>query len=375
LAVLCALLLGLIMGGGALYYWSGPGLTWGTPRAWYFVILSALLAVAIICAPWPRITMVVLSLAAVEIGFGLGSAALQRRHMFEGDLLPLNDVPHVEREWHPLLQAVREPIGLRSPDRLRATTVVAVFGGSTTEDIASADGDKWSQRLEAILGADRFSVVNHGSAGFSTTQMVLQTAFYESSLGVQPTCAVYYIGGIDIENSHMPDLDSAYANYQVPSLVDELQVRRLNPGFLSVSPTLHYLVRLVVYAFDTVRPARLSPWGLTDEPDPVLESMFVRNVRTISAINRERGIRSIWIGEVAAPAAEDIEERDLMLKGLLLHLDETLRREAAALGDAYIHVPWSAFTADDFERGGHFVAKGSLKFATMIAPEIQVSCR
>ena len=375
LSVLCSVLMGIVVGGSALYYWSGPGLAWGTPRAWYFIFVSTLLAVGILCAPWPRITMVALSLAALEIGFGLGSATLAGRGMFNGDLLPLNEGTQVKREWHPLLQAVRKPIGLRSPDKLRTTTVIAVFGGSTAEDVAVPDGEKWSERLEALLGSDRFSVINYGSLGYSTSQMVVQTAFYEAASGVQPTCAVYYVGGIDSEFSHVPNLDPAYADYQVPSLIDALGVRRIGLRALSVSPTLSYLARLAVLAFDTARPPNFPDRQIRAEPDPALEAIFVRNVRTISAINRQRGTRSLWIGEVVPPSATQLDDRDLMLRGLLLHLKETLQREVTALGDVYIPVSDSAFTPDDFAGDMHFVAKGSNKFAATIAPAIEATCR
>ena len=375
LTVLCSVLMGIVAGGGALYYWLGPGLAWGTPRAWYFMFVGTLLAVGILCAPWPRIAMVVLSLAALEIGFGLGSAALAGRGMFNGDLLPLNEGPQVKREWHALLQGVRKPIGLRSPDKLRTTTVIAVFGGSTTEDVAVADGDKWTVRLQALLGSDRFSVINYGSLAYSTSQMVVQTAFYESASGVQSTCAIYYVGGIDSEFSHIPNLDPGYADYQVPSLIDSLGVRRIGLRALSVSPTLSYLARLAVLAFDTARPPNFPDRQIRAEPDPALETIFVRNIRTISAINRQRGIRSLWIGEVVPPNATKSDERDLMLQGLLMHLKETLQREVTALGDIYIPVPESSFTLDDFAGDMHFVAKGSRKFAAMIAPAIEANCR
>jgi lysophospholipase L1-like esterase len=375
LAVLCSLLMGLVVGGSALYFWSGPGLTWGTPRAWYFIFVGTLLAIGILCAPWPRIAMVVLSLAALEIGFGLGSAALAGRGLFNGDLLPLNEGMHVEREWHPLQQAVRKPVGLHSSDKLRTTTVIAVFGGSTAEDVAVPDGEKWSQRLEALLGPERFSVINHGSLAYSTSQMVVQTAFYESASGIQPTCAVYYVGGIDVQFSYMPNLDPGYADYQAPSLIDALEVRRIGLRALSVSPTLSYLARLAVLAFDTARPANLPDREIRAEPDPALEAIFIRNVRTISAINRQRGIRSLWIGEVVPPSATKIDERDLRLQGLLSHLKETLQREVTALGDVYIPVAESAFAADDFADSVHFAAKGSQKFAAIIAPAIEATCR
>jgi hypothetical protein len=60
---------------------------------------------------------------------------------------------------------------------------------------------------------------------------------------------------------------------------------------------------------------------------------------------------------------------------LLSRLNELLRREAAALGDLYVDVPLSAFGTDDFADGEHFAARGSLKFARLVAPKIADACR
>jgi hypothetical protein len=45
------------------------------------------------------------------------------------------------------------------------------------------------------------------------------------------------------------------------------------------------------------------------------------------------------------------------------------------LGDTYVEVPIDDFQSDDFSDPSHFVAKGSLKFATRLAPEIAAACR
>jgi hypothetical protein len=52
------------------------GISWGTPRCWYFVYIAGLLAAALAVARWPKVAAALLSLAAIEIGLGFGSAVL-----------------------------------------------------------------------------------------------------------------------------------------------------------------------------------------------------------------------------------------------------------------------------------------------------------
>ncbi|TAJ87804.1 MAG: hypothetical protein EPO10_25820 [Reyranella sp.] len=373
----------------------------GSPRVWYFAYVAILLGLGIVCAPWPRITMVVLSLAAVELGLGLGSVALTRHDLAKSDLLPSDRPREVIRTWHPLLQAANVPTsanasgkyhvdsqGLRgrerSPGELRDKTVVAVFGGSTTEDLAVRDGETWPERLEALLGGERFAVLNHGVTSNSTVQIAIRTAFYQPAYGTQPDCAVYLVGGGDVASAHFRNLDPGYADYQTPFLIDALEVRRVERLLPAVSPLLRLLGRLAAFAFDTARAPK--PDGqVSADPDPALEAIFTRNVRTISAINRQRGIATVWVGEVFDHASlEAANWRGSLwapfvslgdLRALLSRLTGILQREAAALGDTYIAIDEKQFVPADFWDGEHFSPTGSSKFAAMIAPRVAEVCR
>lgn len=373
----------------------------GSPRSWYFAYLALLLALGIVCARRPRITMVVLSLATVELGLGLGSVAMTRHDLADSDLLPPNGPREVERVWHPLLQATNVPTsggrhgkyhvdsqGLRGRERtlqeLRDKTVVAVFGGSTTEDLAVRDGETWPERLEGLLNGDRFAVLNHGATANSTVQIVIRTAFYQSAYGRLPDCAVYYVGGTDINSSHIRGLDPGYATYQTPLLVDALEARRIERLLPSVSPLLRLVGRLAAFAFDTVRAAPKPEGQVSADPDPALDAIFMRNVRAISSINRERGIATVWIGEVFDFASLDKSGRHTMwapylrvadLQVLLARLNGILQREAALLGDTYVALDEKQFESADFADGEHFSSLGAAKFAAMIAPRVAAVCR
>ncbi len=402
IAVLLSLALAAVATGLVWRYRLATELVPGSPRSGYFAYIAILLGLGIVCARWPRITMVVLSLATIELGLGLGSVAMTRHGLADSDLLPANGPREVERTWHPLLQAANVPTsqtshgkyhvdsqGLRgrerSPQELRDKTVVAVFGGSTTEDLAVADGETWPERLEGLLGKDRFAVLNHGATANGTVQIVIRTAFYQQAYGVPPDCAVYYVGGTDINGSHIRNPDPGFATYQTPFLVDALEARRVEHMLPQLSPLLRLLGRLAAFAFDTARAPPKPEGRVSAEPDPALEAIFLRNVRSISSINRERGIATIWIGEIFDFASLDRADgrgglwglylKVADLQALLLRLNGLLRREAEALGDTYIPLDDKQFETDDFADGEHFSAKGAARFASLIAPRVGEVCR
>ena len=379
----------LAIGGGTvvLVYGLARDAAAGSPAAWFFAYVSALLALGIICAPWPRITMVVLSLAALELGIGLGAAVMAEHERGAAiGIFPDRDVRSATRVWHPLLQAANVPTpagtrtrfhvdlqGLRgrerSPGELKDRIVVTVFGGSTAENIALSDGETWPERLEALMGADRFAVLNRAVSGNSTVEHVIRTAFYQNAYGVAPRCVIYYVGGQDIANAHFRNLDPGYADYHTPALVDILEARHSDRAPVAMSPILRLLQRGATALFDTVRPVADPKGTPGTEPDTALEAIFARNVRTISAINRERGVRTIWIGEVfnEAPPPPDVSPHakwtpfiDLKdLNRLLAHLRSVLKQEATALGDVHVDVDKSRLDGSHFVDAEHFSAKGA----------------
>ena len=129
------------------------------------------------------------------------------------------------------------------------------------------------------------------------------------------------------------------------------------------------MARLVDTAGPAAEPARTRAAGA----DPDLEAIFVRNLRAISAINRQRGIKTIWIAQTmnrkagnkgAAALAEGTER-----------LNAVLKREAEAMGDVFIDVPADTFEAGDFKDIIHFVPTGSDKMAHLLAPVLADACR
>lgn len=410
LSLLTAIILGVALATVALLLWLRPeqangasrGLSWGTPRGWYFVYLAALVTTGAFFARWPRLAATVLSLAALEMGLGFGSALLYVSRLTDSSALFPNNYNRPPYGWHPLLQALPVPTPpgqektarvfinserLRGPERttaeLKDKIVIALFGGSTTLDFASPNGQSWGERLEQALGPDRYAVLNHGVAGYTTAEHVMQTAFYEQAFGVPPHCAFYYIGWNDLTNAHIRNLDPGYADFHMRGQIDFLEARRLDDPLISISPILKFLSRFAILAFDTARPAGQPRGTISSKPDPRLEEIYLRNIRSISAINRQRGIVTLWIGQVMNTRlmASDsmrgwvrlVPDRDVW--PLIAHLNTLLRHEADTLHDLYVDVPVAAFGPEDFIDEGHFSPAGSMKFAHYVTPAAREACK
>ena len=117
--------------------------------------------------------------------------------------------------------------------------------------------------------------------------------------------------------------------------------------------------------------------------DPALEALYERNIRSISAINRGRGIATIWVGQLVNREKLQgdgrygwlplVRDRDVW--PLLERFNAILERTAKASGDTYVAVPPDAFTGADFVDNGHFSAQGSRRFAGYLAPAVREACR
>lgn len=377
------------------------GLSWDTPRGWMFIYLASLLVGALCLARWPRVAAIFVSLAAIEMGLGFGSAALYELRLTPSAILFPNNYNRPIYGWHPLLQTRPEPTPAgkggaakvfinsehrRGPelsaDYLKKRTVVALFGGSTTLDFAVDDGASWPEVLEKLLGPNQYTVINHGVAGYTTAEHLIQTAFYQDAFDTPPQCAVYYIGWNDLSVSNADGLDGGYTNHMRNQL-DAFMARRLDHPNISISPSLMLLSRLAMQALDTVRSAP-ETGTVSAEPDPRLDKFYLNNVRSISAINRLRGVKSIWVGQVMNEAelkgtrvrgwSKFIRDEDTLR--LIQRLNGLVEQEAARLGDSYVNISSSDFTASDFWPGdeGHFTPAGSKRFATLLAPAVKRDC-
>jgi hypothetical protein len=398
LMALAALVLAVVIAALAAFLAVRGHLSLDTPRGWYVLYLGVLIVLVVALAPFPRVAAALLALATVEAGLGLGSLVLYRYQLIPTTALVPMDGPVFHFDWHPLLQAVPVPTSgpaarragpvntdrIRGPEytaeSLHGRVMVALFGGSTTFD-AQAEGRSWPERLQKILG-DRYAVINRGMGGYTTAEQVIQTAFYERYKGMTPACSVYYVGWNDLRNAHLARLDPGYADFHMPAQADVFRTRPTDISASAFSPLAILVTRLVALAIDTIQVEYPKP-ALNSDPDPALEAIYARNIATISAINRQRGIRTVWVGQLMNKAVLTHDDSSFWLPhvprkavfGLIGRLNDIAKREAEVLGDVYVALPIEKLGHDAFEDDGHFTEEGSLAFARLMAPVITANCR
>jgi len=393
---LLAFLLAIAILGAALWMYAQDQLAIG-PRAVYFAYLAVVVILALGLVRWPKLASALLALAALDFVWGVGS------YGSAASLLPPLKAEPVRFRWHALLQVVPLPslrivsatglaishtsAGTRgrepAPGDIEGHAVVALYGGSTTYDVGAGEGDTSADRLGDALGSSRYFVVNNGVPGYTTVEHLIQTAFYQDKFGQKPHCAVYYVGWNDLRNAHIPHLDQGYADFHLPSQVDSEQVRRIGGAEVTPSPLLTTLARFASAQIDTVQYFADPQGPPGDGDDPVLLQLFERNVRAISAINRQRGIPTIWIGQLLNRAAFTSESgygwlplvRDRDVPGMLDHMNDLLMRTAAELHDTGIAIASDRFGPQDFIDNGHFNPHGAAHFAEVIAPPVRDACR
>jgi lysophospholipase L1-like esterase len=378
-------------------------LGWGTLRFAYLAYIVSIAAAAAVLSFAPRWSWWLIALCFVELSLGLGTGLLSKIHLARLSLLPMNEkLGALEQfRFHPLLQVAptknfrrelpfeieHDSMGLRGRqrDRRRLTQqiVVATVGGSSTYDIALANGQTWSDVLERKLGS-AYAVLNHGVPGYSTTENLIQTIFYLNSYDVRPQCAVYYIGWNDIRNAYLPHLDPAYADYHLLAREQDVQIRNL-PLVAKISP----LARILVPLFRHLVTSTPLPENFADRPpghgrDTRLEEIYRAHIEAIVAINEKRGTTTILVGQVLnrAKSWQTTRRRrwfplirDIDVWPLQAHFNDILKDTAQMLHVAFLVPPIDKFEDADFVDRGHFTPRGAEKFAAMLVPAVRANCR
>ncbi|MBI3529583.1 MAG: hypothetical protein HY067_16645 [Betaproteobacteria bacterium] len=381
----------------AVAYFSIDELGFGSQRFWFLACVGLAFLVASLASRRSALSWLCIALASLELGLGIGSDLLARAGLGRSLMPP--DV-HLGKEvrfmYHPLLQIVPVPnftsskgrlvrhnsLGLRgaepTPLQQGRTTLINVYGGSTTYDTRVPNGKTWPEQLERELG-DGYLVLNFGVPGYSTVEHVIQTAFYSNKLGRSPACAVYYVGWNDIRSAHLPDLDNAYANYHLPDQRRNF-LQRQGSEF---SPLLSVLIPYLKSVVDTVPPPPRYALTPKSGTDPRLEAIFLANISSIVALNKGRGTKSIFIGQILNREKLKSDRvygwlplvRDKDVWPLQAHFNSLLQALALSIDAVYIDADVDSFSDADFADNGHFSEGGSLKFAKSIAGRIAQSCR
>ncbi len=385
----------------------------GTARFYFFGYIMCFLVLAAALSKVRFISYVILFWCAIEVGTAFASKALY----------PKNIVPKTSSDdyafiYHPLLQLVPRPnfqyktklnfrgaeekakaggidmaslqgkelsfshnsLGLRgkelTPGDL-SKDLIFVYGGSTTYDASVTQGETWVEHLQADLD-NKFTVLNLGVVAHSSEEHLIETAFYQNIVEKRPVCAIYYEGWNDVINAHIANLDPAYADYHV------LLTARRKPDLeiARYSPMMVLLNQAARDRYDTIpNPAKILGKPPMDGRDEHLEQIFVRNMKTIAAINSSRGIKTIFIGQIIN---KDYPQganawAPLVKKGgfppLIERFNSLLKEAADSVHAKYIDPGVSNFEHHDFVDYSHFDVPGARKFASLISKDVNSYCQ
>lgn len=409
-----------------LFILSQSELHFGTYRFYFFLYVFVLLCLGAAISRFTLVSLLACVWCTIELAIAVASYAFDTY----GDhtrLLPLNQVVVINsapiHKYHPILGYVHIPnseykfqldkkagealikegwlinlsntdgrelvihynsMGLRGyepgPTDLDKK-LIFVYGGSTTYDPFVTQGQTWTEELQAILGT-KFTILNFGLQAHSTVQHLIETAFYQHAQGRRPVCALYYVGWNEIAHAYKTDLDPAYTDYFTLLVV----ARKPSLWVARFSPIMAFTEKLIRKRFDSVPevpPLRRDPTvGLRDSR---LEQYFIEHISAIEAINRSRGIKTIFIGQIMN--RDILSEKPsgtsyafpLIQSGDVWPLQERfnilLREWSIKNGAQYIDAGVDHFRNDDFVDWGHFSADGSKKFATLIAGKVDSHCR
>ncbi len=277
-------------------------LDFGTPRFYFFLYLASLLAIAAGFSKLSKLSYVILVWCTIELSLAFLPSLLPK-----GNVTTPDDAAYdAAFMYHPLLQFVPRPdyryklrlhfqgllkdsgkvagidmasleglerrfvhnsLGLRGKELTSddlARDLIFAYGGSTTYGFGVTQDETWVRHLQTEL-KDKYTILNFGVPGYTTTENLIQTAFYQNIVEKKPVCAVYYEGWNDMIEGHIEHLDSAYADFHL--LRDA--VRRNPVSLAQYSPLLHLANALAVQRFDSIPlPRELlgqSPVGGRDE--------------------------------------------------------------------------------------------------------------
>ncbi len=330
-----------------------------------------------------------------DLGLAAGTAVLSRVQIGT-DLVP-NMTSSVFSQrgfaFHPLLQLApnvsyansgfeHTPKGTRAvadAPRVSASLIdVALIGGSSTYDIDLKQGQTWPDLLQQRL--PDYRIWNFGVPSYTTAGHIVQTAWYLPEVNTK--CAVYYIGWNDVRNTHVPNLDPAYADYHLLDLA--------NHGFdlsdRGVTASLRLGTLLVRKAGPyPSAPNHFASVSPVDGADPAIESVYRRNIETLIGINRERGVKVAFIGQLLndrlldaqgsgqrAFGAPGVEDRDI--PAAMDRLNSVLADTARSHGVPVLLPSQDWLNSSDYTDFGHFTASGADKFSERVGPFINSSC-
>jgi len=257
---------------------------------------------------------------------------------------------------------------------------VALLGGSTVFGNGVTDEDTWPALLQEMLG-DRYAVINYGAPGYTTAENIVQMALIVPAK--RPHIVVFYEGWNDMKNYHEEELGTDYYAHGMK------QRRALGTPDLarrSRDPRDTFAIAKMAQKLNQLISApRTANYELFDTPDPFVDEMYVRNLKTLKLLADQTGAFTVFVPQVMNDSAyltsttnsgwsrhirdEKFPELMARFNSLMAEICSPDEPDCIVLNDV-LEEQWQPL---DFIDRGHLSRRGGMKLATIVAEIIRAA--
>ena len=325
-------------------------------------------------------------LVTLELAGQLGYRLLKGRFLFE-------DPPNLIFEEHPYLSGVAkknhhylntkglvittDSNGFRITRKGaydKAAKNVVCLGGSTTFGTLVTDEDSWPYQLQEKLGPD-YNVYNMGIPGYTTLEAMIQLITLVPEL--RPQFIIVYEGWNDIRNYHVTPKSPDYYWHGMS--------QKTNLEFGKTFWTIFFIPKMAQNIWSKFRPQsyELKNAEVFSTNDPYVDSLYVRNLRTIKLLGENLNAKMVFIPQVMnidslsrstatyawTPHIQN-NRMPKMMEDFNLLIQKAIKpdRNTLVLNNILHNPPW---TAKDFADYGHFTKNGGDSFSKIVLSAIK----
>lgn len=251
---------------------------------------------------------------------------------------------------------------------------VVCLGGSSTFATGVTDEHSWPFLLQQKLGPG-FKVINLGVPGYTTLEALIQLSTTDPDL--RPDYIISYQGWNDLKNYHSEVEQGIYVEHGF------LQATNLKVARKQGFPDYSFVYFLAEKIRSRIWPKKVDLESLPPT-DAKVDSIYVRNLRTINALSRHLNAKLIIVPQVlnlewfkAHPSESNLWTPTISNENMpeLITRFNQLVSKAVPTDEGVLtldHLPYSTQWQDHhFVDQGHFSKKGGEVFSDLLAASIR----
>ena len=247
---------------------------------------------------------------------------------------------------------------------------IAILGGSTAFGTRVSDEESWPALLQEKLGK-RFAVINYGVPGYSTAEAIIQMALVVPDK--QPQIVIFYEGWNDIRNYHEKELGADYYAHGM-GLYGNLSIPMLKNNYSNSFATIW----LIDWIINAVKNPSESKDDIFSDPDPFVDKIYLRNLKTLRLLTDEINAFGIFIPQVLnysrfqSKEGADGWSKHILNKSMPFLMErfnshmEGLCAQKNSNCVVLSEITKQEWLPEDFEDEGHLSKQGGLKFSEVV---------